>query len=773
MKKLVFIAALFAAFPTLAHAAATITADEATCSASGTVLTQTLTAPCASDWWRQSLELIFPGVGPLNGNASQAAQGLFSASGGFLAVLSAVAVAMLAWHAISGTVATAHEGTILGQNWHTVWAPLRLCFGFGMLAPAKGVCLAQVLVIYVALYGGSLGNLVWSRYSAGLVTPSLNAPPLPATGALVRDFTEAELCRQSLIADGALTGPLFDLPTTMPGETVGGTTGENIEVSLGNLYNSIAARFTGGNLTSSAQSNRHLIAWNYGVCGTISGTFAVGSGGDSTVTAFDKARLAAIEQARDAISGGVAQFIDYQKNPVKYEAQTPTYQVMDMARTGFTKAISDAKSTLDTKFQAAGQVLIDAQDGNNSNVSSFLNDGNKYGWMTAGMFYMSIARLQSAAYSLASDIPQVSIPPMSATDKSEHIDLKTWSYAGNYVKAGEAALQPLTIQWNASDDTADLRNAALAGSTQGSTASLHSVQKWLFDKIFSIGNKYLVGINPANGSPIQQLADFGNEVLNTISIVVLGGLAGGTMLGGPAGAAALAGAVASGPLSFVGIIIGMLLLVGVEHAYIIPMMPFIEFTFAAIGILITVVEAFMVLPVWAFMHVRMDGSEFVNEQQKSGYVLLLSLFLRIPLTVFGLILSLQIMNAGVWLVSRSFSVAALAGTADSGPGIIGAVVMLVLEAWMTWKITTASLRLMTSIPELAGKIIGWASDSLRTESPSHFVGGVVGRTAGGAGHGIAKVGEKGAGGKGGSEEGGQGAGGAGGGMATTERPVSS
>jgi len=769
MKKLVFLAFLLALFPALAHAATTVTPDELKCSASGSLLTQTLSAPCASDWWRQSLELIFPGIGPLSGNVSQAAQGLFASCGAFLAVMSAVACGVLAWHSISGTVATAHEGVILGQRWHQVWAPLRICFGVGMLAPtAKGVCLAQVLVIYVALYGGSLGNLVWSTYSAGLVTPSLNAPPLPATGALVRDFTEAELCRQSLIAERA-GGPWeFDLPASMPGETVGGTTGENISVGLGNLYNSMKARFTGGNITASAQTNRHLVTWDYGVCGTISGTFAIGSGGDSKVTEFDKARLAALEQARRTIAAGVAQFVGYQANPGQYAGSVPSPDIMTVANAGFTKSITDAKSALDTEFQAAAQVLVDVQGGYNSAVASFLNDGNRYGWLTAGMFYMSIARLQSDAYSLASDIPQVTLPPMSATDKSGHIDIDSWSNAGTFVRSGEALLQPMTIQWNASDDTADLRNAALAGSTQGSTASLHGVNKWLFSHIFSLGDKYLVGINPANGSPIQQLADFGNELINLLSVVVLGGLAGGTLLGG---AAALAGAVASGPLSFVGLIMGLLMLVGVEHAYVIPMMPYIEFTFAAIGILITVAEAFVVLPCWAFQHIRMDGSEFVNNEQSSGYLLLLSLFLRIPLTIFGLILSLQVMNAGIWLVSRSFSIAALAGTADSGPGVIGAVVMLVIEAWMVWKITTASLRLMTSAPELAGKIVGWVSEGMRSESPSHFVGGVVGR----AGHGVSHSATHAGGGKGGKEpktpeEGGS-MGGKAGGSITSEPPA--
>ncbi|WP_323992869.1 DotA/TraY family protein [Nguyenibacter sp. L1] len=773
MKKthLVFLAAVACVLvPTLAHAVTTITT---TCSASGSLLTGGLAAPCSTDWWRQSLEMIFPGVGPLGGGDTQAFQGVRTAMRGFLVVLMAVATSMMAWHFISGTVATAHEGVILGHRWHQVWAPLRLCYGIGMLAPtAKGFCLAQVLVIYVALCGGSLGNVVWTSYVTGLVTPNLtSAPALPATGALVKDFTEAELCRQSILAEPGMVGWPSDVPTQMPQEHVGASTGENLSVSFGNLMNRFDSVFSGGSIKSSAQSNRESVTWDYGVCGQISGSFAVGSGGDSTVTTFDKARLAAIERARNTIAMGVYHSLDYTVNPGHYAGQTLAQMHAESSQI-FTDAVNSAKTTMDTEFQAAAQTLVDVQGGSNSAVASLVNDSNKYGWMTAGMLYMSASRLQSAAYSLASDVPQVTIPPMAETDKSGHIDVDSWGGARRFMQPDEDLLTGLTMKWNQSDDTADLRNAALAGSTDGNTASLHGVEKWLFSKVFSLGDKYLVGLDAsgANGSPIQQLSAFGNELLNLVGGLIFGGLGIAAIFGGPAGVAAVAGIFSSGPLSWLGIVMLMLIGVGIEHAYLVPMAPFIEFTVAALGILVATCEAFVVLPLWALMHVRLDGSEFINEQQKSGYLLLLSLFLRIPLTVFGLIFSMQVLNAGVGIVSRSFSVAALSGTADSGGGIIGALVMLILEGWMFWKVTTLSTRVITSMPELAGKLIGWATENLRIDSPSHTIGGIVSKTTGAAGHDVAKIG-----GKGGKtpDAGGQGAGKAGGGMATTERAVSS
>jgi len=729
--------------PVLAHAATTVSTEELACGASGSALSQTLAMPCSSDWWRQALESIFPGVGPLSGNASQSSSGLQDAMSAFLAVMMAVGTGMMTWHFISGTVATAHEGTVLGQRWHTVWAPLRLCYGVGMLAPAaKGFCIAQVLVIYAALYGGSLGNLVWEDYLRGLVTPNFtSAPPLPATGALVKDFAQAELCRQAILAQGHMIGWPSSVPEAMPQPVEGGTTGENISVSLGNVYNVAASYFTGGSIESSAQSNRHLVTWDYGVCGRIQGTFAVGSGGDATVTAFDKARLTAIAYARRDLSRAITPYIQQQINP---PADGGTFaQRSQTMYDEFTAGVDAAKKDIDTGFQTAAQILVDARGGTNSPVLSLMNDTNKYGWMTSGMLYMSISRLQSAAFSLASDVPQYTIPPMQSQDTSGHIDQDSWSGARQIMEIGEDVLQSKTIDWNATDDTADLRNAALAGSTQGSTTSLHGVQKWLFDKVFSLGDKYLVGLDAsgAHGSPLQQLSAFGNAMLNIVGGIIFAGIGVAAFSG--VGLGAVATLVSSGPLSWLGIVMLMLLGVGVEHAYIIPMAPFIEFSTAFFAIVISVCEAFVVAPIWAFLHIRMDGSEFVNEPQRSGYAMILSLFLRIPMTIFGLIFSLSILNVGSEYISRTFAIAVSSGTADTGGGIIGAVTMLIIEGWMFWKLTTLSTRVITTMPEMAAKFVGWHLDSPASQNPSQFVGGVVSRTSGAAGHSVAHVGGKG------------------------------
>lgn len=90
---------------------------------------------------------------------------LSDAFAAFNTTLLTVGALMLGWHTIAGTVASAYEGEVLGQRWHTIWAPLRVTTGIGSLAPvANGYCAAQILVIQLVVWGGGIANEVWSGY---------------------------------------------------------------------------------------------------------------------------------------------------------------------------------------------------------------------------------------------------------------------------------------------------------------------------------------------------------------------------------------------------------------------------------------------------------------------------------------------------------------------------------------------------------------------------------------------------------------------------------
>ena len=116
-------------------------------------------------------------------------------------VLFALAAGMLSWHTVNGLVASAHTGKPLGDRWHTIWAPLRVVWGIGNLAPVKGYCMAQILVINLLLGGYSLANLEWQTYVDEITSPTgamIVPPRIDATKSLVNNLVRAETCWQTL-----------------------------------------------------------------------------------------------------------------------------------------------------------------------------------------------------------------------------------------------------------------------------------------------------------------------------------------------------------------------------------------------------------------------------------------------------------------------------------------------------------------------------------------------------------------------------------------------
>lgn len=84
--------------------------------------------------------------------------------------------------------------------------------------------------------------------------------------------------------------------------------------------------------------------------------------------------------------------------------------------------------------------------------------------------------------------------------------------------------------------------------------------------------------------------------------------------------------------------------------YIIPFLPFIYFFFAVGGWVKSIFEAMVGVPLWALAHIRIDGNGLMGDAASSGYFLILEIFLRPILIIFGLIASLQIFAAQVYIL---------------------------------------------------------------------------------------------------------------------------
>ncbi|MGB4056659.1 MAG: DotA/TraY family protein, partial [Alphaproteobacteria bacterium] len=89
-----------------------------------------------------------------------------------------------------------------------------------------------------------------------------------------------------------------------------------------------------------------------------------------------------------------------------------------------------------------------------------------------------------------------------------------------------------------------------------------------------------------------------------------------------------------------------LLLMAFILYYVLPFLPFIYFMFAVSGWVKSIFEAVVAMPLWALSHItRMDGQGMPGPGANNGYFLILEIFLRPILILFGLLASISIFSA--------------------------------------------------------------------------------------------------------------------------------
>jgi conjugal transfer/type IV secretion protein DotA/TraY len=100
--------------------------------------------------------------------------------------------------------------------------------------------------------------------------------------------------------------------------------------------------------------------------------------------------------------------------------------------------------------------------------------------------------------------------------------------------------------------------------------------------------------------------------------------------------------------AMVGITVGFVLY------YVIPMLPFMYFFFAVGRWVKGIFEAMVCIPLWALAHLRIDGDGIPGQAAANGYFILLELFLRPIMTVFGLLAAVSVFSAQAIVLDSIF-----------------------------------------------------------------------------------------------------------------------
>lgn len=715
---LLIVGGAIAAAITMTPGEALAQAPAAAAGGAGNAVAAMFGTPGPNDLWYKLLTFVFPQVGSLGGTPVPVSQGIAGGFAAMIAILMALSGALMSYQIVVGTASTAHEGKLLGSRWHSMFAPIRVCYGVACLAPAiNGYCLLQVLVVYGAVASGQIGNEIWKGFIDNLTVANVSEPRLEDTIQTVRNIYQMEVCYATAerLAENQPRSRLPAYPTT---PTVTGTTASRTGGStwwwIKRFWDSSSVR--GEVSPDNTVSN----VWNYGPCGNITASYA--RGGDQGVVELDSARLTALEELRRSLR-------TVARNHARASIPGPDSAWPEGAE--FMTQVVSAKDAYDRALIAAAGIY--AEKTSTVGFSEFQEGAKSAGWIAAGPYYMSLGRVNAQVLEYINTQPEVR-SRIERLEQNNPLSDELWRQGGNARPPG--ILLRLQNEWDIA--LATTPTLSVAGARAGTFDNSGSLSGFLQHGLSpdSLGMSSLLKlaeITPGRGTAMVEMVNFGHVILGAASVilVIVAGFAispagrAASGIGSLIGRLGAGGSLSSFGTFFIGMIAIGLLTVGVFHAYILPMLPFIHFFFAVMGILCIVIEGVIAAPIWAFMHIRMDGQEFLDGPQKTGYMLVFNLLFRIPLTLFGLFFSILVFEAMVWLLSVTFMPAMVAATAGSMFGLFGLLTYFIMLTVINYQMATRSFHLITQVPDRVARWFGAQPDGGDEHNSIRAVGALI------------------------------------------------
>ena len=578
------------------------------------------------------LNQVFGPLFPSAGASSEAT--VFSKLIGFinLAILAVGGIVFL-YSVTAGLLQSAHEGEILGRRWSSLWAPLRVLFAAGLLAPVPnlgGYNAIQGGIAWLVKGSTTMASEIWGHGAQLILSgeiPVVGAPSRP-DGGLFKSVYRNQLCTR--IAN-------FQLEAA----------GSPLRVTFREM------RSDGGRtVISSIDGERSGICGSYEIPET-----------PKYIERLDAAHAGAIEQVfrdlhMDALGiliRGADQIIVKQWPALIRSSDFPDIgpDIEHAVRSARTHIVSGNNRIMQVvagsggKSGAARKVVADfitggdcgGPDGNASRNGICFGEG----WLGAGNWYMTVARLNSEAMGL--------LKASVSAKESRYITAESNRLNRSVVLAAEAPgwvqrvfsgpnadrylhTQEAMRIWSAANEAMENASARLA------SAGFRLSEDVLEEAVLSgkpgmLGRIWKVGFAPGIEAMVENFSPsrWGDDPI--VGIVNMGNWyldVAGTLIFGSAAVSFLSSSIAS-TVTF--LIAAPLAAIGISQSFILPLMPFFYWVLAVVGYFLLVVEAVVASSVWALSHLRLDGEGISGESGRQGWMMLLALLLTPALMILG------------------------------------------------------------------------------------------------------------------------------------------
>ena len=619
------------------------------------------------------LSSIFGQLGSFGANGGDPFAGVISTFNGAVLVIGGL---LVFYALLLGIVGTAQDGEMFGKKINATMWPIRTALGTAMVVPlgSAGYCGIQYLVGFLISTSIGIADKTWVAFvdsgnlgqaiSVGLVRPD--------TKQLGYTVLQSQVCLEA-----------YKKLTHTP---------EALSLGGGN-----------SNFGTHVTSNNDFLIYQYGDTNKQNG-FTYTTCGTVKVP-----RVQTIVQAP-------ADHSLFGNKTLETESQARNQRILDKSMEQF--------KTLESAMKSQASSLVNGGTVNPQAIDTIINayelavrkvasdeimaidafkevsaNASQDGFLGVAFFYQKLTYLSDLVSRSMANAP-IATPPVIADN----------IYKDQYVLENAKLIDVLT-------KTQKAQNYGVSYEIGGSN-SLNSVNS---DSDYDLNSKLkdIFSLDPQswvlskNEHPVMAVKRLGNGML----LLSGGGYIAGEVASMAASNLQVAGYGVGEPLSRAihdaTMVVSMALAgTGFLLSYIVPFTPTVLILAAIIGWVIACIEAIIIAPVWAVMHLTAGGDDFVGSGRQ-GYRLILNLLLKPTLLVFGVIASLVLLPVFGNLIATIFGDTFRNMNQDTnfliyitslifGPLIYGGLIFMVIK------------RLFNATIEIPDNIMAWITNSDQT-----------------------------------------------------------
>lgn len=633
----------------------------------------------------------------------------------------------------------AQSGTPFGKRFNSLWAPIRLVIALGLLVPmGSGLNSAQYLTLWTAKLGSGLGTQVWTTFVGQFTATSsiITRPANKSTIELVRRVFMNEVCAAAYnqsepggshqisilqkLGAGSEAANFTSVPDMIAVAGIAGETSVSLSWSK-NPAGNAADDYTCGKVSVSL-SEFDLHTGGTLVNTTNPGFWSFVFGGPnlankigelhSGVKAAYIGEIKAISDAVKPAAEAIAKVkISLGAGPEYGDLTTLTF-IPALLR----QVAEDSNTRLNLEITSKFTALA----GSAYARSTASDDMTKRGWAAAGLWYANIGKINQK-FNDAISAAAPTLDTLFSAEEMTQDNRSYWSQIWNnrFGGSSETAAEISTTIIFANDTYGDHivsgvpANSPLYQDARDQAAAENSTNRFsrFIFSVFGATELYDLTHQP-DLDPMSRMVSAGHSMV-TSSLVAFG-------IGGASKIASFfVGKDFFNSLAALAFAIGVVgFVAGVFLAYVLPLLPFVYFSFAVMGWVLEIFEAIVAMPLWALSHLRIDGDGMPGPTAMQGYHLLLMILIRPALIVIGLIGGYVIFGAVMYYFISLFGSAVSITRADyvgDSTGFIGVFIYTIIFVFLAYNIALMCFKMIDDVPK---GILRWMGSGAQPFSDS-------------------------------------------------------